>query len=269
LEVNMPAFHCANVLLDYQEIGAGPLTLVLLPGWCEPKTVFEPFIEQAAARYRVISLDWRGHGLSSKYAGMSLAADDLLQDVRQLLAALQVERFVTLSVAHASWIAVALAESMPQQVQGMLFLDWIMTPPEPAFFQAISRMQQPQEWRAARDALFRLWQGGIEHPQVKHHLTVEMAQEDYRLWQAAGVAIEQAYRQYHSPLQRLAGLGSPPPCRHIYSLDRSEDYLRRQQAFAAEHPFFSVVRLGNARTHLGILERPGSVLWALDDFFTY
>ncbi|WP_268647566.1 alpha/beta fold hydrolase, partial [Escherichia coli] len=81
----MTAFHSANMILDYQDVGSGPLTLVLLPGWCEPKTVFEPFIALAAERYRVISIDWRGHGLSSKATEMSLTADDLLEDVRQLL----------------------------------------------------------------------------------------------------------------------------------------------------------------------------------------
>jgi hypothetical protein len=93
-----------------------------------------------------------------------------------------------------------------------------------------------------------------------------MAQEDDRLWRAAGVAIEQAYRQFGSPLQRLAGMSAPPPCRHIYSLDRRDDYLRQQQAFAAERPFFSVARLEEARTHLGILERPDAVLRAVEDF---
>ncbi|WP_262144023.1 hypothetical protein [Serratia ficaria] len=44
------------------------------------------------------------------------------------------ERFVTLSVA--------LAEAMPQRVQGMLFLDWIMTRPEATFFQAVVRLEQ-------------------------------------------------------------------------------------------------------------------------------
>nr|SAY43412.1 1H-3-hydroxy-4-oxoquinaldine 2,4-dioxygenase [Serratia marcescens] len=100
----MTTFHSANMALDYQDIGSGPLTLVLLPGWCEPKTVFEPFIALAAERYRVISIDWRGHGLSSKAAEMSLAADDLLEDVRQLLTALRLDNVITLSVAHpAGW----------------------------------------------------------------------------------------------------------------------------------------------------------------------
>ena len=225
-----------------------------------------PFIALAADRYRTISLDWRGHGLSSKAAEMSLTADDLLEDVRQLLTALRLDNVITLSVAHASWLAVALAEALPQQVQGMVFLDWIMTQPEPAFFTAVSRMQQPQQWLAARDALFDFWQGGIRHDRVKRHLEVEMAQEDDRLWRAAGVAIEQAYRQFGSPLQRLAGMSAPPPCRHIYSLDRHDDYLRQQQAFAAERPFFSVARLEEARTHLGILERPDAVLRAVEDF---
>ncbi|WP_231922046.1 hypothetical protein [Serratia ficaria] len=86
---------------------------------------------------------------------------------------------------------------------------------------------------------------------------------------ASPLAIERAYRQYGSPLQRLAGLSPAPRCRHVYSLDRHEDYLHRQQDFAAEHRFFSVVRLEQARTHLGILERPEAVLGAVDDFFAY
>ena len=64
-----------------------------------------------------------------------------------------------------------------------------------------------------------------------------MAQEDYRLWRAAGVAIEQAYRQFGSPLQRPAGMSAPPLCRHIYSLDRRDDYLRQQQALPPSSRF--------------------------------
>ena len=262
----MTAFHFGTHSLDYHDSGSGSLTLVLLPGWCEPKTVFDPFGVLASERYRVISLDWRGQGLSSREAALSLGAEDLLEDVHHLLTALQVESFVTLSVAHASWIAVALAELMPQQVKGQVFLDWIMTQPVPAFFQSVQQMQGSEQWLAARDALFAFWQGGLDHPWVKHHLTVDMAREDFRVWQAAGVAIEQAYRQYQSPLNRLGELSSPPPCRHIYSLDRDENYLEQQRAFAAEYPFFSVVRLEHARTHLGILERPDEVYRAVVNF---
>ncbi|CAI1598520.1 MAG: alpha/beta fold hydrolase [Serratia proteamaculans] len=252
----MTAFRHGTLSLDYQDSGSGPLTLLLLPGWCEPKTVFAPFTALAEQQYRVISLDWRGHGLSAGGVDLALGAEDLLADLRQLLLELRVDRFATLSVAHASWIAVALAESLPQQTQAMVFLDWIMTQPEPAFFDSVQQMQRPEKWLAARDELFSFWQGGIEQPRVKHHLTVEMAQEDFRVWQAAGVAIEQAYLQYRSPLHRLSQLSSPPVCRHIYSLDRDDDYLRHQQGFAVDHPFFSVARLEDARTHLGILEQP-------------
>lgn len=259
----MTAFRYGTLSLDYHDSGSGPLTLVLLPGWCEPKTVFAPFIALAEQHFRVISLDWRGHALSGRDEQLSLGAEELLADLRQLLLELQVGKCVTLSVAHASWIAVALAESLPQQVQGMVFLDWIMTQPDPAFFDSVQHMQRPERWVAARDALFSFWQGGIVHPQVKHHLTVEMAKEDFRVWQAAGVAIEQAYRQYLSPLNRLDALTLHPACCHIYALDRDDDYLRQQQRFAEVHSFFSVVRLEHASTHLGILECPESVYQAV------
>ena len=70
-----------------------------------------------------------------------------------------------------------------------------------------------------------------------------MAQEDPAL------ACRRRGHRTGLPAIRLAaatpgGNGAPPLCRHIYSLDRRDDYLRQQQAFAAEQPFFSVVRLG-------------------------
>ncbi|MCC4108125.1 hypothetical protein [Serratia ureilytica] len=49
-------------------------------------------------------------------------------------------------------------------------------------------------------------------------------------------------------------------------MDCRGDYRRQQQAFAAEQPFFSVARLEEARTRLGILDRPDAVLWAVEDF---
>ena len=90
----MTAFHSANMMLDYQDIGSGPHAGVAAR-LVRAETVFEPFIALAAGRYRVISIDWRGHGLSSKASGMSLAADDLLEDVRQLLTALRLDDVIT------------------------------------------------------------------------------------------------------------------------------------------------------------------------------
>ena len=262
----MTAFHSANMMLDYQDIGSGPHTLVLLPGWCEPKTVFEPFIALAAERYRVISIDWRGHGLSSKASGMSLAADDLLEDVRQLLTALRLDDVITLSVAHASWLAVALAEAFPQRIRGMVFLDWIMTQPEPAFFTAVSRMQQPQQWLATRDALFDFWQGH----------TPRSGQTPSGGRDGAGrlpaLACRRRGHRTGLPAIRLAaatpGGNERAAAVPAYLLVGSPRRLSAAAAgFAAEQPFFSVVRLGEARTHLGILERPDAVLWAVEDFW--
>ncbi len=262
----MTAFHSANMVLDYQDIGSGPLTLVLLPGWCEPKTVFEPFIALAAERYRVISIDWRGHGLSSKAAGMSLAADDLLEDVRQLLTALRLDNVITLSVAHASWLAVALAEALPQRVRGMVFLDWIMTQPEPAFFTAVSRMQQPQQWLGGARRLVRLL-AGRDKPCSGQ--TPPGGRDG-----AGGLPALACRRRGHRtglPAIRLAaatpGGDERAAAVPAYLLVGSPRRLSAAAAgIAAEQPFFSVVRLGEARTHLGILERPDAVLWAVEDF---
>lgn len=36
----MPVLHTNYGDIDYQDIGTGDTTLFLMPGWCQPKTVF-------------------------------------------------------------------------------------------------------------------------------------------------------------------------------------------------------------------------------------
>ena len=54
-----------GVRLSLLESGQGP-PLVLLPGWSQSAAMFRHQLEGLAAYYRVIALDWRGHGESEK-----------------------------------------------------------------------------------------------------------------------------------------------------------------------------------------------------------
>lgn len=255
----MPILRTHHGDIDYQDVGSGDKTLFLMPGWCQPKTVFDEFSQLAAAFFRVVTIDWRGHGNSST-DGQDFDGAALLADALALIEHLGLQRVVPVSVAHASWIAVDLAERLPDRVPAMVFLDWIMNPPSTEFFTAINEMQDENRWQPARDRLFEFWLAGSESPIMRDHFNVEMAGSNYQLWRLAGQTIADAYHQYGSPLQRLEKLPNPPKSAHIYSLDRNDEYLALQQRFAQEHDFFAVKRLENARTHLAVLERPGDVL---------
>lgn len=255
----MPILHTEHGDIDYQDIGTGDTTLFLMPGWCQPKTVFKGFSELAAAFFRVVIIDWRGHGKSST-DGKDFDGAALLTDALTLIDHLGLTRVVPVSVAHASWIAVDLAESLKERVPAVIFLDWIMNHPATAFFTSINEMQHEERWQSARNHLYEFWLAGSESPTMIHHFKTEMSESSYPLWRLAGQVIADAYQTYGSPLQRLEKLKNPPKATHIYSLDRNDEYLALQQRFAMAHDFFKVKRLENARTHLAVLERPGDVL---------
>ena len=54
-----------GVRLSLLESGHGR-PLVLLPGWSQSAAMFRYQLEGLAEHYRVIALDWRGHGESEK-----------------------------------------------------------------------------------------------------------------------------------------------------------------------------------------------------------
>lgn len=97
----MPVLHTNYGDIDYQDIGTGDTTLFLMPGWCQPKTVFKDFSELAAVFFRVVTIDWRGHGKSSTN-GQDFDGEALLSDALTLIKHLGLTRIVPVSVAHAS-----------------------------------------------------------------------------------------------------------------------------------------------------------------------
>ena len=168
----MPILHTNHGDIDYQDIGTGDTTLFLMPGWCQPKTVFNDFSELAAVFFRVVIIDWRGHGKSST-DGQDFDGTDLLTEALTLIEHLGLTRIVPVSIAHTSWIAVDLVESLKERVPAVIFLDWIMNQPAPEFFTSIREMQHEDRWQNARDHLYEFWLAESDSPIMVHHLKTE------------------------------------------------------------------------------------------------
>lgn len=184
----MPIFSTVHAQIDYQDSGSGDTTLFLMPGWCQPKTVFANFALLAAPHFRVVSIDWRGHGKSST-DGKDFDGTSLVEDALALIDYLGLTKVVPVSVAHASWAAVDLVERLQERAPATVFLDWIMNHPAPAFFTSIDQMQCEDQWLHARDQLFEFWLAGSHSPTMTHHMKTEMAGSGFQLWRLAGQVI--------------------------------------------------------------------------------
>ena len=117
-----------NVQLHYVEAGTGPRTVVLIHGypqtWWEWRHVMPLF---AAAGFRVVAVDYRGAGNSSKPDG-GYDKRTMARDIHALLTGhLGVEGQIVL-VGHdiGLTVAFAFAASYPEAVERLVLVDAIL-----------------------------------------------------------------------------------------------------------------------------------------------
>lgn len=65
--------------IAYDDRGSGEPALLLLPGWCGPRTLFDPATARLESSFRTLAVDWRGHGDSKSAAG-DFGFADLVED---------------------------------------------------------------------------------------------------------------------------------------------------------------------------------------------
>ncbi len=148
----------------YVESGSQPggLPLVLLHGFCETHQLWDDFIPQLAADYRVLCPDLPGFGSSS-----SLPAGFTLTDVAHRLAAwleqLAICECVVIGHSLGGYVALALLEHHPQLVAGL------------GLFHSTAYADSPQKRRSRKQVIDFVEKHGVEVfttsfvPQLFHH----------------------------------------------------------------------------------------------------
>ncbi|QID34547.1 alpha/beta fold hydrolase [Streptomyces albus] len=236
----------------------GEPALLLLSGWCQDHRLFAPVVPQLAARRRVIRMDWRGHGEDRTVAG-DFGVEEMADDVIALLDTMGVARVVPVSTSHGGWANLEVSDRLgTSRVPGTVVIDWLMLEASPEFVADLRASQDEATWREGRQRLFDTWLAMADCPPVAHHLSAEMASFEYEMWARSCRVIERAYAGWGSPLERMAALKETRPVAHLFSQPVDEEYLRAQQAFADQHPWFEPHRLGGA-THFPTLESPAAV----------
>lgn len=250
--------------ISYEDRGRGEPTLLLLPGWASSRRVFAPVVTQLAASRRVLSLDLRGHGRSSRDVG-DFGLAQLTDDAVAVIEESGAQTVIPVALSHAGWLALELRQRLGDRIPKLILLDWIILDPPAPFLSALAALQENESWRQVRDQLFAMWRADTANEQLSEFLSTDMGEYKFETWARAGREIASSYRRHGNPLNALAALQPPIPVLHIYAQPDDPGYLNAQQAFAVDHPWFHVEKL-RARTHFPMFETPSAVIAAIDAF---
>lgn len=231
--------------------GAAP-TLVFLPGWCGPRSLFEPLQQRLGGALRTLALDWRGHG-ESKPAEADFGSAELVEDALAVIDHSGADRVVPVAVSHAGWVAIELRRRLgPSRVPSLVFIDWMVLGAPPPFLDALAAMAAPATTRGAVEQLGAMWLADLNLPPLAAYVA-EMASYPDEMWARAAREIIASFERFGSPLDAVAALDPPPETLHLYAQPDDPGYLEAQRGFAAGHPWFDVEHL-DAASHFPMFE---------------
>jgi pimeloyl-ACP methyl ester carboxylesterase len=120
-----------GIRLHYKDEGKpdGPL-LVLLHGYGDSHTSWEGWVAALGDSYRLISLDFPGHGLTRAPADYRLDGDTLADLVEAFAARVELSRFAMAGNSMGGGVAWRYAVRHPQRLQALILVDAAGFPPE-------------------------------------------------------------------------------------------------------------------------------------------
>lgn len=259
----MKSTSASGATIRFDDRGAGEPTLLLMPGWCVDRDIFDELAPRLAKNNRVLTLDWRGHG-DSQHPEDDFDSHEMVQDALAVIEASEANSIVPVALAHAGWVAIELRHRLGERVHKLVLLDWIVGDPPPEFLQLIQEMQTTR-WCEARDRVFDVWRAGVKNERIDRYLRDVMGKYDGAMWARAARSIGAAYSEYGTPLRELSRIELPVPVLHVYSQPADGGFAEMQAAFAARHPWYSFHKLPG-KTHFAMLEAPDEMARVITDF---
>jgi pimeloyl-ACP methyl ester carboxylesterase len=258
----VPKADASGVGIEYDDRGSGEPALLFLTGWCSSKERWEKVAEIESVRRRVLGFDWRGHGGSDDAPG-DFGVEEMVEDALAVVEASGVETFVPCAASHSGWVALELRRRLGERVPRLFHADWMLAVPSEPYLEVIRQLDS-DEWPQARDTLFTIWAAGVDTPEIRRVLDV-MVEHGEEMWRRSGREIGASYARGGSPFEAFSALEPAVPMLHVYGQPQDFAYLELQRDYAAEHAWFSVVKL-DATTHFAMIEAATEVADAIEDF---
>ena len=110
--------------VSFWERGArGNHALILIHGLGDCARSWDYFAQAMADRFRVISLDSRGHGESDKSLGEKYSLDDYERDVQILVEKLELGSLILVGHGNGGRIALSYTQNNPDKIRGLVIAD--------------------------------------------------------------------------------------------------------------------------------------------------
>lgn len=151
--------RAGDVHIAYQNIGNGPVDLILVPGWISNVDVFwdEPtvvrFFNQLSAFSRLILFDKRGTGLSDRLGGIP-SLEERMDDIRAVMDAVGSEKAALFGYSEGGPLCALFAGTYPERTHSLiLFGSYARRKWAPDYPQGISEEASD----AMEDAIRQSW----------------------------------------------------------------------------------------------------------------
>jgi len=126
----MPTISTGGQTLYYEDTGGNGPVVVFSHGLLMDRTMFVPQVAALSKKYRVISWDERGHGLTGD-ASAPFSYYDSAADLVGLLQQLSIPRAVFAGMSQGGYLSLRAALRYPQVVAGLILIDTQALPENP------------------------------------------------------------------------------------------------------------------------------------------
>jgi pimeloyl-ACP methyl ester carboxylesterase len=254
----------AEQSFTYLDEGEGP-TLVLLPGWNEDHRMYKRLAPALKRDFRVVGLNWRGHGEKRELSG-DFDIPQMAADVVALVEQLDLQPEALVSFSHGGWISLEAAQQLGvAKAPRLALLSFKLNDPGPALETWCRQWQDDATWQEARQGFFDYARGSSDSADIIDHITNEMSTYGREYWRRTGREMWASYEKWGTPFHRLEALDPSRPVMHVYTLPHDQAYTDEQEEFARRNPWFQPVRLPG-ETHFPLLESPAAVARLIKEF---
>lgn len=240
--------------------------IVLLHGSPTDRRVWAPQArELAAAGFRVVLPDLRGHGESPLGEGPA-TVEAMSADVWALADELRLERFVLGGFSFGGWVAMDMARQRPERILGLILAD---TGAEP---------DTPKERAARPEQAARVRREGLHVDDYRERvLTTETLDNDPEVWRAARETM--AAVSVEGRARAIEGMAARPDFRPALATLKipalvivgAEDPITPPALAHEMHKLLagSFLQEVEGASHLSTLEAPGVVSQAILNWMAY
>ena len=114
--------HVNGIRLHYLDWGGNGQALIFLTGMGSSAYIYNKFAPRFTDKFRVLALTRRGHG-DSDYPEAGYDADTLVEDIRQFMNSLHVEKAVLAGHSLAGVELTHFAATYPERVEKLVYLE--------------------------------------------------------------------------------------------------------------------------------------------------